>query len=75
MAQAEMEHPGGLTSHRDIPFVFCQLAPAPLFLFHYCFKAKAEEVMAICIQLVLRLWLTKSPDEDTNGAALCLIKE
>lgn len=49
MAQAVMEHPGGLISHRDLPFVFCQLAPAPLFLFHYCFKAKTKEVTAICL--------------------------
>lgn len=70
-----MEHPGGLTSHRDLPFVFCQLAPAPLFLFHYCFKAKAKEAMAICLQLVLRLWVAKSPGEDTNGTSLYLTKE
>lgn len=75
MAQAVMEHPGGLTSHRDLPFVFCQLAPAPLFLFCYYFKAKAKEAMDVCLQLVLRLWVTKTPGEDTNGASLYLIKE
>lgn len=49
MAQAVMEHPGGLTSRRNLLFVFCQLAPAPVFLFRYSFKAKANEVLAISL--------------------------